>query len=57
MTRDRFPGRLPVTALAALALLIMRYGVMGRGAALRHAVDGWWAGLQNRRGRPAFAAA
>jgi N-acetylglucosaminyl-diphospho-decaprenol L-rhamnosyltransferase len=57
MTRDSFPGRLPVAAVAALALLFLRYGIKGRGAALRHAVDGWWAGLRNERGRPSFASA
>ena len=57
LTRDRFPGRLPVAAVAALGLLVLRYGLKGRGAALRHALDGWMAGLRNRRGRPDFAAA
>ena len=57
MTRDRHPRRLPVVATCALALLVLRYGIKGRGAALRHAVEGWWAGLRNQRGRPSFAAA
>ena len=56
ITRDHFPARLPVAAVAALVLLVLRYGVKGRGAALGHALDGWWAGLRNQRGRPAFAA-
>ncbi len=57
MTRDHFPARLPVAAVAALALLVLRYGVKGRGNALGHALAGWWSGLRNERGRPAFAAA
>jgi N-acetylglucosaminyl-diphospho-decaprenol L-rhamnosyltransferase len=57
MTRDCLPAALPVVAFTALALLFLRYGVKGRGGALRHAVDGWWAGLRDERGRPAFAAA
>jgi N-acetylglucosaminyl-diphospho-decaprenol L-rhamnosyltransferase len=56
MTRDRFPRGLPVVAVTALALLFLRYGVKGRGRALGHAVEGWWAGLRNERGRPAFVA-
>ena len=57
ITRDHFPARLPVAAVAALALLVLRYGVKGRGNALGHAVAGWWSGLRNQRGRPRFAAA
>ena len=57
ITRDHFPARLPVAAAAALALLFLRYGVKGRGNALSHALAGWWSGLRNQRGRPAFAAA
>jgi GT2 family glycosyltransferase len=56
-TRDHFAARLPVAALAALALLVLRYGVKGGGGALGHALGGWWSGLRNQRGRPSFAAA
>ncbi len=57
ITRDHFPARLPVVAVAALGLLFLRYGVKGRGNALNHALGGWWSGLRNQRGRPSFVPA
>lgn len=55
LTRDRYPALLPVAAVAALALLILRFG---RGRAWRqlgYALQGWAAGLMNRRGAPAWS--
>lgn len=55
LTRDRYPTLLPVAAAAALALLILRFG---RGRAWRqlgYALQGWCAGLMNRRGAPAWS--
>lgn len=54
VTRDRFPGRLPVAAVAALILLFLRFGRRRAWAQLGYAVDGWWAGLRNLRGKPAW---
>lgn len=54
LTRDRFPALLPLAALAALALLLLRFG---RGRAWRqlgYALQGWGAGLIDRRGAPAW---
>ena len=56
LTRDLFAARLPVAAVAALALLSLRY--LGRGAwrQFGYALAGWWAGLRGRRGPPPDAA-
>lgn len=56
LVRDHHPARLPFAAGSALLLLHWRYGVKGGGASLGHAWAGWWAGVRNRRGRPAFLA-
>jgi hypothetical protein len=50
LTRDRFPGRLPVAAMAALALMALRYGRRGAWRQLGYGLGGWWAGMANRRG-------
>lgn len=52
ITRDRFPGRLPVTAMGALLMLALRFGRRGAWTQLGYALQGWWSGLNNRRGRP-----
>ena len=52
VTRDRFPARLPITAVGALAILLLRYGRRGAWRQLGYALNGWWAGLRNRRGPP-----
>jgi GT2 family glycosyltransferase len=55
LTRDLFPALLPVAAAAALALLVLRFG---RGRAWRqlgYALQGWAAGLLNRRGPPSWS--
>lgn len=52
LTRDLFPARAPVAVLAALALLLLRFGKRGAWRQLGYALDGWCAGLQNRRGPP-----
>jgi GT2 family glycosyltransferase len=53
-TRDCFPGLLPVAALAALAAHLLRFGRRGAWAQLLYGLDGWWAGLMNRRGVPVW---
>lgn len=55
LTRDHYPALLPVAAAAALALLVLRFG---RGRAWRqlgYALQGWGAGLMNRRGVPSWS--
>lgn len=52
LTRDRFPGRLPVAALAALALIFLRFARRRAWRQLRFALQGWAAGLCNWRGAP-----
>ena len=53
-TRDAFPARLPVAALAALALIFLRFGRRAAWRQLGYALSGWVAGLLNRRGPPSW---
>jgi N-acetylglucosaminyl-diphospho-decaprenol L-rhamnosyltransferase len=53
-TRDRFPGLLPVAALAALGAHVLRFAPHGAWAQFRYGLAGWWAGLMNRRGVPSW---
>ncbi|MHB8528255.1 MAG: glycosyltransferase family 2 protein [Caulobacteraceae bacterium] len=55
VTRDRFPARLPVVALAALATVFLRYPRRGAWRQLRWALQGWLAGVRGERGRPPWA--
>lgn len=52
LTRDLFPVRLPVAAMAALGQLFMRYGRKGAWTQFGYGVSGWAAGLRNERGPP-----
>jgi hypothetical protein len=51
-TRDCFPARLPVAALATLGSLTIRYGRHRAWTQLGYALAGWRAGLANERGVP-----
>lgn len=53
-TRDRFPERLPLAALASLALIFMRFGRRGAWKQVGYGVSGWAAGLANKRGVPVW---
>jgi N-acetylglucosaminyl-diphospho-decaprenol L-rhamnosyltransferase len=57
LTRDLFPGLLPVAATAALTRILV--GGFRRGAwrQIGYGVEGWWTGLMGRRGPPAAVAA
>ena len=57
ITRDRFLEILPVAAIGALAMLSLRFARRGAWAQFGYALQGWWDGLRNRRGRPAWVAA
>ena len=50
LTRDLFPKRLPIAILAALTILLVRYGKRLAWRQLGYAFQGWLAGLRNRRG-------
>ena len=54
VTRDCFPRRLPVAALAALALIFMRFPRRRAWAQLGFALQGWRAGLRDERGPPSW---
>ncbi|MDB5422831.1 MAG: hypothetical protein JWQ29_247 [Phenylobacterium sp.] len=54
VTRDCFPARLPVAAVASLLLAILKFGRRGAWRQLGYALSGWRAGLCNERGVPAW---
>jgi N-acetylglucosaminyl-diphospho-decaprenol L-rhamnosyltransferase len=54
VTRDCFPQLLPVASVSALLLLILRFGKRLAWRQLAFALQGWAAGLANRRGPPAW---
>ena len=55
LTRDCFPARLPVAAIAALGLITLRFAARGAWRQTNSALKGWWAGLRNERGYPSAA--
>jgi GT2 family glycosyltransferase len=57
LTRDRFPHRLAVAATSALVLIVLRYARARAWAQFGHALSGWWAGLRDERGPPAWLGA
>lgn len=52
LTRDRFPGWLPVASAVALLVIFLKFARRGAWAQLGYALDGWRAGLADERGRP-----
>ena len=54
LTRDCAPAWLPVAALAALALIVIRFGRHRAWAQIGYGLSGWLAGLAGRRGVPAW---
>lgn len=54
VTRDCFPALLPVAGVAALILLVLRFGKRGAWRQIGYGLQGWAAGLANRRGPPAW---
>jgi N-acetylglucosaminyl-diphospho-decaprenol L-rhamnosyltransferase len=54
-TRDRYPARLPTAALAALVVHAWRFARAGAWPQFGYGLAGWWAGLRNERGVPAWA--
>jgi GT2 family glycosyltransferase len=56
LTRDCFPGLLPVVTVTALAMIAAKYARRGAWRQVAYALAGWWAGLRNERGVPASIA-
>ncbi len=56
ITHDRFRRRLPLAAIAAFLLIWLRFARRGAWRQTGHAIQGWWDGLANRRGKPAWLA-
>lgn len=54
LTRDRTPGLLPIVALTALGVIVMRFGRRGAWRQLGYALDGWRAGMAGERGVPGW---
>jgi N-acetylglucosaminyl-diphospho-decaprenol L-rhamnosyltransferase len=54
ITRDCFPGLLPIATVGALLMLVLRFGRRGAWAQLGYALDGWWHGVRGQRGKPAW---
>ncbi len=54
VVRDTTPLRLPVAILASFALTFMRFGRRGAWRQWGYALGGWWAGIRNQRGIPAW---
>jgi hypothetical protein len=54
LTRDLYPGRLPVAALLMLLHVVIRYGKAGAWRQMSYAISGWLAGLRNERGKPVW---
>jgi len=52
LTRDCFPGRLPVAAAASFLLLWLRFARRGAWRQLGYGIAGWRDGLRDRRGPP-----
>ena len=57
LTRDCFPSRLPVAAVAAGVFLVLRFARRGAWRQLCYGLEGWAAGVRDRRGVPGWLAA
>ena len=56
LTRDRFPGLMPLVTVTALAVIAAKYARRGAWRQVAYALAGWWAGLRNERGAPSWIA-
>ncbi|MDB5451645.1 MAG: hypothetical protein JWO33_223 [Caulobacteraceae bacterium] len=54
VARDCFPGRMAIAAPAVLAYMALRCLRRGAWRQLGYSLGGWWAGVMNRRGVPAW---
>ena len=56
ITRQLYLARLPVVAVAVLALMLARYGRKGAWRQVGYGLDGWWAGVRTVTGKPEWLA-
>ncbi|HEX5378282.1 MAG TPA: glycosyltransferase family 2 protein [Phenylobacterium sp.] len=56
LTRDLFPGLMPVVVVAAFAVIFARFARRGAWRQVGYALSGWRAGLRDERGPPAWIA-
>lgn len=54
LTRDCAPALLPIAAVSALALTVLRFGRRNAWVQLGYGISGWLAGLRGLRGPPAW---
>ncbi|MGZ3272300.1 MAG: glycosyltransferase family 2 protein [Caulobacteraceae bacterium] len=54
LSRDCYPALAPLTVLTVLATLVVRFGKRRAWRQLGYAVQGWWAGVGDHRGIPAW---
>lgn len=54
LTRDLYPALLPLAATGVLLQVAARYARRGAWRQVGYALAGWWAGLRNERGAPAW---
>lgn len=54
LTRECAPALLPIAAISALALIVLRFGRRGAWVQMGYGISGWLAGLRGLRGPPAW---
>lgn len=54
LTRDLYPARTPIAAIAALGIAILKYGRARAWKQLAYAVEGWYHGIKDQRGKPSW---
>lgn len=54
LTRQCAPALLPIAAISALALIVLRFGRRGAWVQMGYGISGWLAGLRGLRGPPAW---
>ena len=57
LSRDCYPALFPVTVVTTLATLLIRFGKRRAWRQVGYGVQGWLAGLANRRGAPGWVEA
>jgi GT2 family glycosyltransferase len=55
LSRDCYPALFPVTAVTTLVTFLIRFGKRGAWRQVGYGIQGWLAGLANRRGVPNWA--
>lgn len=57
LTRDRFPARMPLVAMAALVVMLARFSRKRAWRQIGYGVQGWAAGVAGKRGVPPWLSA